>query len=58
MDPFCFFMFRVCHAFLSSHCSPEVTFWERANLIALLYTMFAIVFVAFSCGVVLDCIDS
>ena len=56
------FMFRVWHAcvrhvFLSVHCSLIVTYWERANLLALLYVMFSCVFVTFPCGV-LDCIDS
>ena len=46
---FLFFMFRVCHAFLSVHYSLVVTCWERANLLALLYVMF-LVFVTFQCG--------
>ena len=50
-------MFRVCHAFLSVHCSLVVTCWERADLLALLYVMFYY-FVTFPCGVMLDCIDS
>ena len=32
--------FCVCHAFLSVHCSPVVTFWEMANLLALSCMMF------------------
>ena len=40
-------MFRVCHAFLSVHCSLVVTCWERAGLLALLYVMFYCVFVTF-----------
>ena len=30
------YLFRVCHAFLSVHCSLVVTCWERANLLAVL----------------------
>ena len=44
-------MFRVCHAFLSVHCSLVVTCWERANLLAILYVMFSCVFVTFPFGV-------
>ena len=44
-------MFRVCHAFLSDHCSLVVTCWERANLLALLCVVFYCVFVTFPCGV-------
>ena len=44
-------MIRVCHAFLSVHCNLVVTCWEGANLSALLYVMFACVFVTFKCGV-------
>ena len=43
-------MFCVCHAFLSVHCSLEMTCWERANPLALLYVMFKCVFVTFSCN--------
>ena len=51
MDHFLLFMFRVCHAFLSVHCSLVVTCWERANLLALLYVMFYCVVVTFPCCV-------
>ena len=44
-------MYRVCHAFLSVHCSLVVTCWERANFLALLYVKFACVFVTFPFGV-------
>ena len=44
-------MFRVCHAFMSVHCSLVVTCCERADLFALLYVMFSFVFVTFPCGV-------
>ena len=43
-------MFHVCHAFLSVHCGLVVTYWERVNLLALLYVMFSYVFVTFPCG--------
>ena len=43
-------MFRVCHAFLSVHCSIAVTCWDRVNLLALLYVMFSYVFVTFPYG--------
>ena len=58
---FLLFMFRVCHAVLSVHCSIVVTCWERAGLLALLCVMFSCVSVTFPCGVtgvVLDYIDS
>ena len=58
---FLLFMFLVCQAFLSVHCSLVVTCWERANLLALLCVMFYCVFVTHvrcpGSGVVLDCID-
>ena len=44
------FIFRVCHAFLSVHCSLVVTCWERAVLLALLYVMYYCV-VSFSLAV-------
>ena len=44
-------MFRVCHVFLFVHCSLVVTYWERADLLALLYVMFYYIFVTFQCGV-------
>ena len=33
-------VFRVYRVFLTVHCSPMVTCWERADLLALLYVMF------------------
>ena len=33
-------MFRLCHVFLTVHCSLLVTCWEMADLLALLYVMF------------------
>ena len=44
-------MFRVCHAFFSVHYSLVVTYWERANFLALLYVMLYCVFVTFPCGI-------
>ena len=41
------FMFRVCHAFLSVHCSFVVIYWERAKLLALVYVISSCVFVSF-----------
>ena len=35
------FMFHVCHAVLSVHCSLLVTCCEKAYLLALLYVMFS-----------------
>ena len=46
-ESFLLLKFRVCHAFLSLHCSLVVTCWERANLLALLYVMFSCVLVTF-----------
>ena len=48
---FLLFMFFVCHALLSVHCSLVVTCWERADHMALLYVMFYCAFVTFICGV-------
>ena len=44
-------MFRVGPVVLPVHCSPVVTCWERADLLALLYVMFACVFDTFPYGV-------
>ena len=62
MDPFLLFMFRVCHAFLSVHCSLVATCREMSGLFALLCVMF-LCFCHFpiwcpGSGVVLDSIDS
>ena len=51
MDPFLLFIFRVCHAALSVHCSLVVTNLKRANLLALSYVMFSCVFDTFLCVV-------
>ena len=44
-------MFCVCHVFLSVNCSLVVTYWERADLLAVLYVMFYCGFVAFPGGI-------
>ena len=46
---FLLFLFCVCHAFSTVHCSLVVTCWERADLLALLYVMFYCIFVTFPC---------
>ena len=53
VDPLCFFMFHVClkNAVLAVPCSFVVTYWERADLLALLCVMFTCVFVTFPYGV-------
>ena len=39
MESFLYFMFCVCHAVLSVHCSLVVNCREKTNLLALLYVM-------------------
>ena len=51
MDHFLLFVFRVCHVFLSVHCSLVVTCLEAADLLALLCVMFYSDYVSFPCGV-------
>ena len=51
MNPFLLFIFRVCPAALSVHCSLMVTCWIMANLLAFLWLMFSCVFVTVPCGV-------
>ena len=36
---------------MSVHCSLVVTYWERANLLALLFVMSSCIFVTLPCGV-------
>ena len=48
---FLLFMFRVCHAFLSVHCSHVVTCWERADPVARFYVKFSCICATFPCGV-------
>ena len=43
MYPFLSFVIHVWHAVLSVPCSPVVTCWERADIMALLYVMFSCV---------------
>ena len=52
MDPFllCAFHVCLCHTVLSVPCSLAVTCWERADLLALLFVMFACVFFTFPHG--------
>ena len=60
VDPFLLFVFHVCHSFLSLPCSLVVTYWERADLLALLCVHFCVC-VTFSYGIlgqIFDCIDS
>ena len=49
--PFLLFMFCVCHAVWSVHCSLVATCWERAGLLTLSYVMFSCVIVTFPCVV-------
>ena len=51
---FLLFMVRVCHLDLSVHCSLEVTCWEKADLLALLYVMFSRVLVTYPCGLLVQ----
>ena len=60
---FLLFMFRVCHAFLSVHCSLVVTCWENGCPLDSLVCGVLLCFCRFpmwcpGSGVVLDCIDS
>ena len=50
-DRFFLFIYRVCHAFLSVHCSLGVTCWKMASVLILLYVMFYGVLVTFPYGV-------
>ena len=44
MDLLCYLCFAfVCHTVLSVLCNLVVTYWERADLLALLYMMFSCV---------------
>ena len=48
MDPFCNFMYLICHVFCLFHL---VTCWVRAGPLNLLCVMFSCIFVNFPCGV-------
>ena len=56
------FLYCVCHAFASAHCCHAVTYWERADLLALVCVVnlcgcyFPIWYP--EPGVILDCMDS
>ena len=63
MGPLCSLSFKFFFAVLSVACSPVVTNWDRADLLALLYVMFSCVLVILPYAViwrdvVFDCIDS
>ena len=49
MDPLCYVCFHVylCYAVLSVLCSLAITYWERADLLALLCVVFSCIFVTF-----------
>ena len=49
MDHLCF-LCLVFHAFPSVHCCLVVTYWERADLLALVGDVYCI-FVTFPCGI-------
>ena len=49
MDHSCF-VSCVSHAFASVHCCLVVSYWERADLLALVGNLYYI-FVAFPCGI-------
>ena len=51
---FLLFVLRVCHVFLSVSCSLVVTCWKRDDLLALMCVMFYCVFVALTCGVLVQ----
>ena len=51
MDYFTYFLFRVCHVFLSVRCSLMATCWKRADPFAILCVMFNCDFVTCPCGV-------
>ena len=52
MDHFCYLCYMfVMNASLIVRCGLVVTYWERADPLALLYGMFYCVFVIFACGV-------
>ena len=48
MDSFCYIVFVLCvclcHTVLSVSCSLMVTFWKRADRLALLYAIFSCIF--------------
>ena len=60
MNPFYYLCFTFVFIIQSCPCSLVVTWWEWADLLALLCGTFLCVFVIFSysIGMVLDCIES
>ena len=50
MDPLCFFVSCVSHAFTSVHRCLVVTCWEKVDLLALVGDVYCI-FVTFPCGI-------
>ena len=52
-------MFHIClcYAVLSVRCNIVITYWERADFLALLCVMFSCIFGCLGSGMVLDCID-
>ena len=46
-----FFVSCVSHAFASVHCCLVVTYWERADLLALAVDIYWVFFVSFPCGI-------
>ena len=56
-----FFVSCVSHAFASVHCCLVVTYWERADLLALVGGVYCILVIRMwypGSGVVVDCIVS
>ena len=53
MDPFCYlcFMFYLSHTLLSVPCSLWATCYERADLLVILFELFACAFVTLPFGV-------
>ena len=56
---FLLFMFQIClcYAVLSVRCNIVITYWERADFLALLCVMFSCIFGCPGSGMELDCID-
>ena len=54
------FMFHIClcYAVLSVRCNIVITYWERADLLNLLFVLFACIYGCPGSGMELDCIDS
>ena len=52
-------MFHIClcYVVLSVHCNLVITYWQRADFLALLCVMFSCIFGCPESGMELDCID-